>query len=98
MWDTATEVGMSSLGMYSCGHVSMDEQRQDNQLEPTYRSSVLIWDVAMRICQKQWTIGSRGTRGSGISMLIVQHDDDDDNNNCYPCAPTKLVHQIHFLQ
>ena len=25
----------------------MDEKRQDDQLEPTYSSSVLIWDVAL---------------------------------------------------
>ena len=58
----------------------MDEQRQDNQLEPTYSSSVLIWDVALKICWKQWTIGRGGERGSGISELMVQHDDDDDDS------------------
>ena len=47
--DTAGEVGMSSKEMY--------EQRQDNQLEPTYSSSVPKRDVAQRTCQKQWTIG-----------------------------------------
>ena len=56
----------------------MDEQRQDVQLEPTHSSSVPIWDVALRICRKQWTIGRCGERGSGISVLIVRHDDDDD--------------------
>ena len=38
MWDTAGEVGTSSLVIYSCGHLHMDEQRQDNQLEPTHSS------------------------------------------------------------
>ena len=28
-------------------------------------------------CWKQWTIGRGGERGSGISMLMAQHDDDD---------------------
>ena len=51
-------------------------QRQDVQLEPTYSSSVQIRDVALRICRKQWTIGSYGERGSGISMLIARHHDD----------------------
>ena len=64
--------------MYSCGPLPMDEQRQDVQLKPTYSSSVPIWDKALRICWKQWMIGRRGERGSGISMLIAQHDDDDD--------------------
>ena len=35
MWDNAGEVGMSSYVMYPCGHLLMDEQRQDDQLEPT---------------------------------------------------------------
>ena len=31
-------------------------------------------------CQKWWTIGRSGERGSGISVLAAQHDDDDDDN------------------
>ena len=62
--------------MYSCGPLHMDKQRQDIQLEPTYSSSVPIRDVALRIYQKQWTIGWSGKRGSGMSMLIARHDDD----------------------
>ena len=61
--------------MYSCGPLHMDEQKQDNQLKPTYSSSVPIRDVALRTCQKQWTIGRGGKRGSGISVLIEWHDD-----------------------
>ena len=38
----------------------MDEQRQDDQLEPTYSSSVPIRDVALTTYRKQWTIESRG--------------------------------------
>ena len=78
MRDTAGEVGMSSEVMYSCGPTHMVEQRQDNQLEPTYSSSEPIRDVALKTCQEQWMIGRVGERGSGISMLIA-HDDDDDN-------------------
>ncbi len=55
----------------------MDEQRQDDQLEPTYSSSVPIRDVALKTCRKQWAIGRCGERGSGISVLIARHDDDD---------------------
>ena len=40
MQDTAGEVGTSSYVMYSRGYFHMDEQRQDDQLEPTYISSV----------------------------------------------------------
>ena len=56
----------------------MDEQRQDDQLEPTYTSYVPIQDVALKTCRKQWMIGRGGERGSGISVLMVQHDDDDE--------------------
>ena len=57
----------------------MDEQREDVQLEPTYSSSVPILDVALRTCQRQWTIGKGGERGSEIFVLIARPDDDDDD-------------------
>ena len=50
------------------------------ELEPTYSSSVRIRDVALRSCQKRWTIGRSGERGSGISVLAARHDDDDDDD------------------
>ena len=49
----------------------MDDQRQDDQLEPTYSSSVPIRDVVQKTNRKQWTIGRVGERGLGISVLIV---------------------------
>ena len=58
----------------------MTEQRQDDQLEPTYSSSVPIRDVTLKTYRKQWTIGNDGERGSGISLLIVRHDDDDQDH------------------
>ena len=67
--------------MYSCELLHMDEERQDDQLEPTYSSSVPIRDAALKTCQKQWTIGRGSKRGSGIFVLIVQHDDDDDDDD-----------------
>ncbi len=56
----------------------MDEQRQDDQLEPTYSSFVPIRDVILKTCRKQWTIEKGGEKGSGISVLMARHDDDDD--------------------
>ena len=53
------------------------ELKQDDQLEHTYSSYVRIWDVAQKTCQRRWTIGKSVERGSGISMLVAQHDDDD---------------------
>ena len=57
----------------------MDEQRQDDQLEPTYCSSVPIQDVALKTCRKQWTLEKGGERESGISVPIARRDDDDDD-------------------
>ena len=56
----------------------MDEQRQDDQLEPVYNSSVPIQDVALKTYLEQWTIETGGKRGSGRSILLAQHDEDDD--------------------
>ena len=78
MRDTAGEVRTNSLVIYSCGPLYMDEQRQDDQLKPTYSSSVLIQDVALGTCWKLWTIGRGGEKRSGISMLMAQHDDDEE--------------------
>ena len=55
----------------------MAEQKHGDQLEPTCSSSVRIWDVALRTCQKRWKIGRNGEIGSEISMLEVRQDDDD---------------------
>ena len=57
----------------------MDEQRQDDQLEPIYNSSVPIQDVTLKTYRKRWTIERGGERGSGISVLMARHDDDDDD-------------------
>ena len=78
MQDTAGEAGTSSLVMYSYGPPHMAGQKQDDQLEHTYGSSVPIRDVALKTCQRLWTIGKSGERRSGISLLVAQHDDDDD--------------------
>ena len=56
----------------------MGVQRQDDQIEPAYSSSMLIRDVALGSCRKRWAIGRGGERGSEISVLIARHDDDDD--------------------
>ena len=48
-------------------------------LENTYSSYVRIhMYVALKTCQRRWTIGRSGERGSGISMLAARHGDDDD--------------------
>ena len=63
--------------MYSYGPLHMAKQKQDDQLEHTYSSYVRIQDVALKTCQRRWTIRRSGERGSGISVLAARHDDDD---------------------
>ena len=65
--------------MYSYRPAHMDEQKQDDQLEHTYSSYVRIRDVALTTCQRRWTIGRSGKRGSGISVMAARHDDDGDD-------------------
>ena len=76
MQDTAGETGTSSEVMFSYGPPRMADQKPGDQLEPTYSSSVRIRDVALRACQKRWTIGRSGESGSGISVLVAGQDDE----------------------
>ena len=67
----------------------MDEQTQDDQLEPTYSSSVPIRDVAQKTFRKQWTIEKGDDKGSGISVLMAWHDDDGDIT--WPAPHAKFI-------
>ena len=78
MRDTAGEVGANSLVTHTCGPFDIDEQRQDDQLEPTHNNSVPIQDVALKTYRERWTIEKDAGRGSGRSTLVVWHNDDDD--------------------
>ena len=71
--------------MYSCRRPYMDELKLDDQLEHTYSSYVRMWDVAQKTCQRWWTIGRSGERGSGISVLAARHDADDDLRWSHSC-------------
>ena len=71
----------------------MDEQRQDNQLEPIYNNSVAIQDVAWKTSQELWTIEMGGERGSRRSVLAVRHDDDNDESN----APSPSAQQVFLV-
>ena len=64
--------------MYFYGPPHMAKQKQDDQLEHTSSSYEKIRDVALKTCQRRWTIGRSGEIGSGISVLVGRHDDDDD--------------------
>ena len=47
----------------------MNEQRQVDQLEPIYNSSVPIQDFALKTSRERWTIEKGGEKGSGRSAL-----------------------------
>ena len=53
----------------------MAGQKQDNQHEHTFSSYVRIQDVALKTCQRRWTIGRSGQRWSGISVLAARQDE-----------------------
>ena len=80
MQDTGGEVEMNSQVKYSCGPLHMAEQRQDDQPEPIYKSSVPIQDIALKTSWEQRTIETGGARGSGRSVLVVWLHDDDISN------------------
>ena len=71
MQDTAGKVGTNSEVTYSCGNLYIDEQIQEEQLEPTYNSFVMLQDVALKNYSKRWTIEKGGERGSGGSTLMA---------------------------
>ena len=64
--------------MYSYGLPHKAGKKQDDQHEHTFSSYVRIRDVALKTCQRRWTTGKSGKRGSGISVPEARHDDDDD--------------------
>ena len=59
----------------------MAEEKQGDQLEPTYSSSGRIRGVALRTCQMRCTIGRGGERGSRISALMTRQVDDEIYTN-----------------
>ena len=61
----------------------MDEQRQDDQLELIYNSSILIQYGALKIYRKRWTIETGDGTGPGRYMLTAWHDHDDYNNKIF---------------
>ena len=54
--------------MYSYGPLHMAGQKQDNQHEHTFSNYVRIRNVALKTCQRRWTIGKSGER-------VARHDD-----------------------
>ena len=87
--------------MYSYGPPHMAEQKQDDQLEHTFSSSVRIRDVALKTCQTWWTIGRSGESGSGISVLGVWQDDEGRRRSdmSQGLSPARLCWSlVHLVQ
>ena len=61
-----------------------------NVCKHTFSNYVKIRDVVQKACQRRWTIGKSGERGSGISELPARHDDDDDDG-CTTWTLTKRL-------
>ena len=68
----------------------MDEQKQDDQLEPINNSSVPIQSLALKTSRERWTIKMGGEEGSGKSVLATRHDDDSNDTKQY-LKPFKSV-------
>ena len=67
--------------MPDSGPLHMDKQRQRDQLEPTYNSTVPVQDVALNTCRERWTIEKSSGKGLGRCALAARHDDDDDDDD-----------------
>ena len=74
----------------------MAGQKQNDQHEHTFSSYVRIWNVALKTCQKQWMIGKSDERGSGISVLVAQHDDDDYDDTGPMHIETPYIIQMYW--
>ena len=85
--------------MYSYGPPHLAEQKQDDQHEHTFSNYVRIWDVVQKTCQRRWTFGKSGERGSGISVLPARHDDDDDilSTQIYIQGVPKNVYRLEVI-
>ena len=74
----------------------MPEQKQGDQLELTYSSSVMIRDVTLKNLPEAMNDREDvDERGSGITMLAARHDDDDDIENVLMCLTESLLHVIY---
>ena len=66
MRDNDVEERTNPSAIYSSGPIHMDEQKQDDQLEPVYNSSVPIQDIALKTSMERWTIETSGEKESEI--------------------------------
>ena len=72
-------------------------EKPDDQHEHTFSNYVRIRDVVQKTCQRWWTIGKSGERGSGISVLPARHDHDDDLYCFIYCKMNRPSKRFNFL-
>ena len=53
----------------------------------------LCENLALKTCQRRWTMGKSGERRPGISVLVARHDDDD--NLIVPTLIFEIQHVSH---
>ena len=87
----------------------MDEQKQYDQQEPIYNSSVRIQDVALKTYRERWTMEMGGKRESERSMLVAWQDNDEWYTKLlkqiwqvtlgeYQVSPVpSVIHLLHYL-
>ena len=71
--------------------------KADDQREHTSSNYVRIQDVALKSCQRRWTIERSVERGSGISVLAVRHHNDDDDDDGWLNPTIQNIYNIHSL-
>ena len=59
MLNTAGKVRINSYAIYSSKPLYMDEKILGGQMEPIYKSCVLIQDVTWKTCRERWTIWNK---------------------------------------
>ena len=79
--------------MYSCEAHHMDAQKQDDQHEPTYNST----GCSPEDLPEAMNDREGGVRGSGISVLMAEHDDHVDDIYIYMYIYMELIEIELFL-
>ena len=59
----------------------MDEQRQDDQLEPMYNDSEAIQDIALKTSWEQWTIEIGAL---GVMVIVIGNGHGNTSSNPGP--------------
>ena len=87
-----TEVG----ALASVFEKSATELKQQNLLKFKH-SSVRIRDVALKTCQRRWTIGRSGEWGSGISVKVLEFHPQKNQSTQMQITFIKVINKSNIL-